>query len=223
MSSVRALVTGASRGIGAAVARRLASDGFSVIVNYRRDREAAESVCDEIRRDGGNATPAQFDVADPARTEEALRELLSDERPIGVLVNNAGVVADAPFPAMGLEQWERVTRTTLDGFLQRDSAACHADGSAEIGADHQHVVDQWTFRQSWTGELRGREGRHRRRDKVPRDRAREAKDHRERGGSWHHRYGDDGFCPRICRAADDSCAKDGYCRRSGGARLVSLE
>lgn len=113
----RALVTGASRGIGAAIAKRLASDGLAVIINYRSRDEAAVAVRDEIVAAGGEATLARFDIADRVTTHATLEELLNgDERPISVLVNNAGVVADAPFPLMTGDDWERVTRTSLDGF-----------------------------------------------------------------------------------------------------------
>lgn len=113
----RALVTGASRGIGAAVARRLAADGYSVVINYRSHDEAARSVLDQIAADGGEATAVAFDVADREATRAAIEQLLrSDERPISILVNNAGVVRDNAFPAMTWDDWETVTRTTLDGF-----------------------------------------------------------------------------------------------------------
>jgi 3-oxoacyl-[acyl-carrier protein] reductase len=113
----RALVTGASRGIGAAIARRLAAAGHPVIVNYRRDQAAAEAVVAAIRAAGGEAVAAGFDVADGAATAAAIAALLTDPRPIGILVNNAGVNADAAFPAMTYEQWDRVLRTSLDGFF----------------------------------------------------------------------------------------------------------
>jgi 3-oxoacyl-[acyl-carrier protein] reductase len=110
-------VTGASRGIGAAIAAQLADDGFPVIINYRSSREHAETVRDAIVAAGGEATLAQFDVSDHDETTAAIERLLGeDERPIGVIVNNAGVIADNPFPVMGSDDWQRVTRTTLDGF-----------------------------------------------------------------------------------------------------------
>ena len=111
----RALVTGASRGIGAAIAKRLAAAGHPVIVNYRRDAAAAAAVVAAIRGAGGEAHAVAFDVADREATQLAIEQLLQDPRPIGILVNNAGVTADAAFPAMTHEQWDRVVRTTLDG------------------------------------------------------------------------------------------------------------
>lgn len=117
MPELRALVTGASRGIGAAIARQLARDGFCVILNYVQRAEAAEAVRQEIVAAGGEAVLCGFDIADRAATSAALQELLAaDPRPIGVLVNNAGIARDAAFPAMTPDQWESVTRTTLDGF-----------------------------------------------------------------------------------------------------------
>lgn len=116
MKEVRALVTGASRGIGAAIAVRLARAGHPVIVNYRREQEAAEAVCEAIREAGGEALAARFDVADKDDTAAAIARLLEDPRPIGVLVNNAGVVRDNNFPSLTWSDWETVTRTSLDGF-----------------------------------------------------------------------------------------------------------
>src|SRR5262249_27304559 len=112
----RALVTGASRGIGAAIAASLAAAGHPVIVNYKHNVEAARAVQARIEAAGGTATLAPFDVADAEATARAIGELLKDENPIGVLVNNAGVARDAPFPALDRAAWDAVTRTTLDGF-----------------------------------------------------------------------------------------------------------
>lgn len=112
----RALVTGGSRGIGAAVCRRLAAMGHPVIVNYHRNADAAEAVVASIRAAGGEAVASGFDVADAAVTAAAIAALLAEPRPIAVLVNNAGITADAPLPAMRPDQWHDVLRTTLDGF-----------------------------------------------------------------------------------------------------------
>lgn len=114
----RALVTGGSRGIGAAIAVALARAGHPIILNYRSNEAAAAAVRAEIEAAGGAVELARFDVADAREADEALARLLEDEaRPIGIVVNNAGVAKDAPFPALEREDWERVTRTTLDGFF----------------------------------------------------------------------------------------------------------
>lgn len=116
--SKRALITGASRGIGAAIARGLSEDGFAVILNYRSRDDDAEKVLAAIEEAGGEAVLARFDVTDGDAASAAIEALLaSDERPIAVVVNNAGITSDVPFPAMTREQWTRVTRTTLDGFF----------------------------------------------------------------------------------------------------------
>lgn len=113
----RALVTGASRGIGAAIARSLAAAGHPVIVNYRSNTDAAEAVAREIREAGGEATLAQFDVGERAVAREAVQGLLdADPRPIGVVVNNAGVARDQVFAMMKDDEWDSVIRTTLGGF-----------------------------------------------------------------------------------------------------------
>jgi 3-oxoacyl-[acyl-carrier protein] reductase len=113
----RALVTGAGRGIGAAIALALAEAGHPVILNYLRDHDSAAAVKAKIEAAGGSAELAPFDVADPTATVPALERLLADERPIAVVVNNAGIVRDNAFPAMPREDWTAVTRTSLDGFF----------------------------------------------------------------------------------------------------------
>lgn len=112
----RALVTGASRGIGAVTAMALARAGHPVIIQYRSNDEAARAVKDAIEGEGGHAELSRFDVADAEASATAMAKLIEARPPIGILVNNAGITADAPFPAMSREQWQSVTRTTLDGF-----------------------------------------------------------------------------------------------------------
>ena len=113
---VRALVTGGSRGIGAAVAEALARDGHPVVVNYKSNQAAAEALKARIEAAGGEAVLSQFDVTDAAAAREAIAKLLLDERPLGIVVNNAGIARDAAFPSLTEEEWQSVTRTTLDGF-----------------------------------------------------------------------------------------------------------
>lgn len=118
-----ALVTGASRGIGAAVARRLAEDGFRVWINYRSNRDAAEKLLDEIREAGGEALLLPFDVASREATQAELVPALEREGPLSVLVNNAGVTADKLLPRISDEDWERVIETNLSGAFRVTRAA----------------------------------------------------------------------------------------------------
>lgn len=111
----RALVTGASRGIGAAIARVLARDGFDVVLNCRTNVGEAERVADEVRALGRDARVIAFDVTSAERTAEAVQGLL-EEPGIDVVVNNAGVTRDGPFPTMTPDAWGAVIDTTLAGF-----------------------------------------------------------------------------------------------------------
>jgi 3-oxoacyl-[acyl-carrier protein] reductase len=112
----RALVTGGSGALGAAISRRLAGDGYAVIVHAHRHPEAAGHVAEKIIADGGSATVACFDVVDGSATARVLRNLLEDG-PIQVLVNNAGMHDDAPMAGMTEEQWNDVIGVSLTGFF----------------------------------------------------------------------------------------------------------
>jgi len=117
VSAPRVLVTGASRGIGRAVALALARDGFAVALNYRARRDDAEKVAEEIRGAGREeATLLPFDVADREASRAAIEAELEARGPFWGAVVNAGVTDDAAFPAMKGEAWDRVLRTNLDGF-----------------------------------------------------------------------------------------------------------
>jgi 3-oxoacyl-[acyl-carrier protein] reductase len=111
----RALVTGGSGGIGAAICRRLAADGHHVIVHGNRSLDKAEAVVTAIRAAGGSAEAVAFDVTDRAATAAALETLLAAGA-IQILVNNAGIHADAVFPGMSGEQWDSVIAVSLNGF-----------------------------------------------------------------------------------------------------------
>ena len=112
----RALVTGGSGGIGSAICRQLASDGFHVVVHANRSLAAAQSLAGEITEAGGSAQALAFDVTDAVASTSALEEMLADG-PIQVLVNNAGIHDDAIFPGMHLKQWQRVIDVSLNGFF----------------------------------------------------------------------------------------------------------
>ncbi|MCP4446860.1 MAG: 3-oxoacyl-ACP reductase FabG [Myxococcales bacterium] len=112
----RALVTGASRGIGAAIAVHLAKAGHDIVLNYRSNDAAAENVQRDIEALGQEAELSKFDVRNGEASAAELARLLEDPRPIGILVNNAGITSDGPFPAMEPGAWHDVISTTLDGF-----------------------------------------------------------------------------------------------------------
>jgi len=112
----RALVTGGSGGIGAAICKRLARDGCDVLVHANVNVAAADSVVAAIEAAGGSARAVAFDVTDVGATSAAIGRIL-EAGPIQVLVNNAGVHDDAVFPAMRGEQWHRVLDVALDGFF----------------------------------------------------------------------------------------------------------
>jgi 3-oxoacyl-[acyl-carrier protein] reductase len=112
----RALVTGGSGGIGAAICRRLAADGHHVIVHANRSLDKAAAVVAEIISAGGSGEAVAFDVTDRTATEAALEPLL-EKGTIQILVNNAGIHADAVFPGMSAEQWHSVINVSLNGFF----------------------------------------------------------------------------------------------------------
>lgn len=114
-----AFVTGGSRGIGRAVALKLAAQGWPVVINYRSNHEAAQAVVDEITAAGGKAELLPFDVADAASADAALDQW-EQQHPddyVAVLVNNAGIRRDGMMFMMGDDDWHRVIDTTLDGFF----------------------------------------------------------------------------------------------------------
>ena len=116
MSALRALVTGGSGGIGAAICRRLAADGRHVLVHAHRHLDAAQALAAEIAAEGGSAEALAFDVTDARATHAALETLL-EQGPVQILVNNAGIHDDAAFPGMSESQWRRVIEVSLHGFF----------------------------------------------------------------------------------------------------------
>lgn len=110
------LVTGASKGIGCAIAERLARDGFSVIVHYGRDRVGAEATLTAISKAGGKGRLLTFDTADRTACRAALEADIEEHGAYYGAVLNAAIARDTAFPAMSDEDWDAVLDTNLDGF-----------------------------------------------------------------------------------------------------------
>ncbi len=108
-----ALITGASRGIGRAIAMEFARAGAEVIINFHRSKEKAEELAKEIENQGGKAYLAPFDVANPKEIKEAVKALEEKVGTIHILVNNAGITKDSLLLKMKEEDWESVLRTNL--------------------------------------------------------------------------------------------------------------
>jgi 3-oxoacyl-[acyl-carrier protein] reductase len=129
-----ALVTGGSRGIGAAIARALAADGWPVALGFRSGAEQARSVAEEIRAAGGRAEPVQGDVADPetpAKLVDAAEQALG--APLLVLVNNAGVRADGLSPQLSDDDWSTVLETNLTATFRLTRRALRPMMRARFG------------------------------------------------------------------------------------------
>ena len=110
-----ALVTGSSRGIGRAVARRLAAEGYAVCVNYRVRQDCAMSLVSEITAAGGRAMAVQADVAHRVQVNEMVRRVEGEFGPVSLLVNNAGVAGQALFQDITDALWHRYFSVNVDG------------------------------------------------------------------------------------------------------------
>ena len=110
------LVTGSSRGIGKAIALRLAKGGYEIVLHCRSRREDTDQLQKQIIDSGGQARGVQFDISDRNQTREILNNDTEAHGAYYAVVCNAGIVRDAAFPAMTGEDWDSVIRTNLDGF-----------------------------------------------------------------------------------------------------------
>ncbi len=111
-----ALITGASRGIGRAVALELAERGHFILVNYKTGHEPAQETLQQIRSLGADGELIPFDVAEASQVQPALEDIMNRFGHIDVLVNNAGITADKLFILMDESEWDRVLQTSLKGF-----------------------------------------------------------------------------------------------------------
>lgn len=118
-----ALVTGASRGIGAAIARRLVSEGASVVVSYAGSERAARDLVDELERAGGSAMAVQSDVRDSTACDSLVSATLERFGRLDLLVNNAGITRDGLLVRMSDDDWDAVLQTNLSGAFYMSRAA----------------------------------------------------------------------------------------------------
>ncbi|MCK9174435.1 MAG: 3-oxoacyl-[acyl-carrier-protein] reductase [Desulforhopalus sp.] len=112
-----AVVTGGSRGIGRAIALRLARDGAKVYINYVSRSDAADAVVKEICNAGGSAGAVQFDVAQSSAVQEAFDKIIDEAGTIDILINNAGITRDGLMARMKEEDWDAVLSTNLKGVF----------------------------------------------------------------------------------------------------------
>jgi 3-oxoacyl-[acyl-carrier protein] reductase len=129
-----ALVTGASRGIGAAVALRLAAEGASVAVNYSGSKQAAEAVVEAVVAAGGEAVTLQADVSDPAACTRLVDAAVEAFGHLDILVNNAGITRDGFLVRMSDEDWDAVISTNLTGVFSVSRAAAKHMMKARTGS-----------------------------------------------------------------------------------------
>jgi 3-oxoacyl-[acyl-carrier protein] reductase len=136
-----AIVTGASRGIGRAIAMRLASDGFSVVVNYLSNAREADEVAAAITSAGGEAASIQADVASPADVERLFDETLKTFGSVDVVVHNSGIMPLSPIGKGDVDVFDKVINTNLRGaFLVLAQAAQHVAPGGRIIAFSSSVL-----------------------------------------------------------------------------------
>ncbi len=136
-----AIVTGASRGIGRSIAKRLAADGFTVIVNYAGNSAAAQEVVDEIRKADGEALAVQADVANPEQVKQLFEKTVEAYGRVDIVVNNAGIMPLSPIAQGDLEAFDKVINTNLRGtFLIFAQAAKHIAEGGRIIAFSSSVL-----------------------------------------------------------------------------------
>jgi len=125
-SGQTALVTGASRGLGRAIARCLAREGAAVCVNYLVRASEAEAVVDDIRRAGGHAIVVCADIGDPEQVQHMVDRVARELGPVSILVNNAGMASRATLENFDQAAMERMRRTNVDGLVHATRAVVPA-------------------------------------------------------------------------------------------------
>jgi 3-oxoacyl-[acyl-carrier protein] reductase len=155
-----AIVTGASRGIGRSIAKRLAADGFAVVVNYVGNSTAAQEAVHEIRKADGEALAIKADVADPTEVKQLFDKTLGAYGRIDVVVNNAGAMSLSPIAKGDVEVFDKVIATNLRGtFLIFAQAAQHiADGGRIIAFSSSVVLKSFPAYGPYIAAKQGVEG-----------------------------------------------------------------
>ena len=153
-----AVVTGASRGIGRAIALELASRGAAVVINYNGSEERAREVQKEIEEKGGEAEIRQWNVADYKACESAVKDIVKTHGSIDILVNNAGITKDGLLMGMSEEDFDQVLDVNLKG-LQYDAFCFQTDAPSAFRTYDQHGICCRDRRKCRTGKLCGIQSR----------------------------------------------------------------
>lgn len=167
LAKQRALITGASSGIGEAIARAVAMAGASVIVNYRSSKDAAEQIAREIRAEGGQGIAAQGDVSDPESCGRLFEIANQELGGLDLVVANAGIQQDAAFTEMSIEDWRKVIDVNLTGqfICAQEAVRCfrrqglNAERSSALGKiifiSSVHQVIPWAGRVNYASAKGG--------------------------------------------------------------------
>jgi acetoacetyl-CoA reductase len=128
-----AIVTGGSRGIGAAIARELGANGATVIINYNHSREHADKLVEELTKDGITAIAFQADIAESESTRKLVEETIRQYGRVDILVNNAGITRDRSFRKMSEKEWHEVIDTNLSSAFNTCTIAIHKMAEMKYG------------------------------------------------------------------------------------------
>lgn len=148
LKNSRAVVTGASSGIGRGIARAFAAAGASVIVNYRSDQRSAERVVSEIRENGGHAEPVQADVSEPGDCGKLFKAADVAFGGTDILMANAGIQRDAAFTEMTLNDWRKVIEVNLTGQFLCAQEAVRRFRRQGLDPDRSHALGKIIFTSS---------------------------------------------------------------------------